>query len=358
MQSYSIGLLDELESDAIYLLREAAGQFERAAWEPGAGAAGSTLERLAQKAFAPAPVPFVSPAHAPRHDALITPAEAAQAAGLWGTLIAHTDRDTPARVTPLAGWSRADFDKYLEREARPPGSREAEHRDLVRLVVAGSRGAGKSSLLAKLLERGQEVSRRRFLAWDLPAQAQDEAALALPASRAQLALLVLEAEKGLDAQAKRHAVVCSLLGIPRLIVAVNKMDLAGHSQARFEVAREAFERFAARLGFKSVAFTPVSAASGDNVARRGATAMGWHDGPALLEQLENLYIGGDRNLVDLRFCVQSRLTAQGRAWYAGRVESGVLKVGDEVVVLPSHRRTRVRSNMLGERSHPNAKPPH
>jgi bifunctional enzyme CysN/CysC len=123
------------------------------------------------------------------------------------------------------------------------------------------------------------------------------------------------------------------------------MDLVGHAETRFNEVREEFEAFAVRLGFKSLAFVPLGARDGDNVTTRAA-AMNWYSGPTLLEHLEGVYVGGDRNLVDFRLAVQLVLRGDGRRWYCGQIGSGVVKAGDEVAIVPSHRRTRVQSMAL------------
>jgi bifunctional enzyme CysN/CysC len=268
--------------------------------------------------------------------------------------------------------------------------------DLLRFVIAGSVDDGKSTLVGRLLhdagalyedhvealaklagrsgggkidlslvtdglkaEREQGVTidvayryfataKRRFIVIDAPGHEQYTRNMATGASHADLAIVLVDAKLGVLTQTRRHAFICALLGIPRLVVAVNKMDLVGHSQARFDEIRGEIEDFVARMGVKSLAFIPVSALNGDNIVRRGA-AMPWYDGPALLEHLEGVYIGGDRNLVDLRFAVQGVLRAGEERWVAGRIGSGVVAVGDEVVVLPSHRRSRVRAIALHEK---------
>ena len=254
--------------------------------------------------------------------------------------------------------------------------------DLLRFVIAGSVDDGKSTLVGRLLRDagalpagdGGDLSRvtdglraereermtidvayrhfatakRRFIVIDAPGDEQYTRNMAGGASHADLAILLVDARLGVVTQTRRHAFLCALLGIPRLVVAVNKMDLVQHSQARFDEIRAGIETFAARLGVKSLAFVPVSALNGDNVVARGARTP-WYDGPALLEHLETVYVGGDRNLVDLRFAVQGVQRAGEERWLAGRIGSGVVTVGDEVVVLPSHRKSRVRAIALHEK---------
>jgi bifunctional enzyme CysN/CysC len=348
MEDYSLSTLDELEADAIHLLRELTAEQEDAPVVEAGSEGSPVLRKLAEKAFAPQAARL--------HIGMARPAPAAEIQDLWGLINA---RPGVPRVAPLSHWTGEDLRGYLSperaRRERVPG--EPHGADLLRLVVAGSPGVGKSKVVDWLTDEAAQASgawrhfasgRRRFMAFDPPEQAQLESQLAGGASRAQLALLVLDAAKGLDSQAKRHALVCGLLGIPRIVVAVNKLDLAADAQGRFEAIREEFEVFAARLGFKSITFVPVNGERGDNIARR-SERMPWYEGPSLRETLQEVYIGGDRNLVDLRFMVQGRVGEGPGAWFPGRVDSGVVKVGDEVLVLPSHRRTRVRAIALGER---------
>jgi bifunctional enzyme CysN/CysC len=269
--------------------------------------------------------------------------------------------------------------------------------DLLRFVIAGSVDDGKSTLVGRLLhdagalyedhveslaklagrsgggkidlslvtdglkaEREQGVTidvayryfntaRRRFIVIDAPGHEQYTRNMATGASNADLAVVLVDASLGVLKQTKRHAFICALLGIPRIVVAVNKMDLVGHRQERFDELKQEFERFAARLGFKSLTFIPVSALNGDNVVHPGQ-AMPWYAGQALLQHLETVYTGGDRNLVDLRFAVQRVARHGGERWYCGQVSSGVIRVGEEIVALPSHRRSRVRAIALGSKA--------
>jgi sulfate adenylyltransferase large subunit len=166
------------------------------------------------------------------------------------------------------------------------------------------------------------------------------------ASTADLAVVLVDAHKGVVAQSRRHAVIASLLGIPHLVVCVNKMDLVGFDEAAYEAVVEDFGDFAARLDVHDVTFIPVCALLGDNVVERSA-AMPWYDGPSLLHHLEHVHIASDRNLSDVRFPVQWVVRPGPESGepdyrgYAGQVAGGVVEPGTEVVVLPSQRRTRV-----------------
>jgi len=236
------------------------------------------------------------------------------------------------------------YEDHVEALAKLAGRSGGGKIDLS-LVTDGLKAEREQGVTIDVVYRYFTTARRRFIVIDAPGHEQYTRNMATGASHADLAIILVDAKLGVVTQTRRHAFICSLLGIPRLIVAVNKMDLVGHSQARFDEIRAEIESFVARLGVTSLAFVPVSALNGDNIVERGK-AMPWYDGAPLLEQLESVYIGGDRNLVDLRFAVQRVERAHDERWVAGRIGSGVVSVGDEVVVLPSHRKSRVKAIAL------------
>ena len=159
--------------------------------------------------------------------------------------------------------------------------------------------------------------------------------MATGASTANLALILIDAENGVVTQSRRHAFIASLLGIPHLLVAVNKMDLVGYSQEVFEAIKNDFAGFAAKLNIKDVHFIPVSALKGDNVVEPSSN-MPWHKGGTVLSYLEDLYISSDSNMIDLRNPIQYVLRPNNRfRGYSGMMGSGILRKGDEIVVLPS-----------------------
>jgi bifunctional enzyme CysN/CysC len=167
--------------------------------------------------------------------------------------------------------------------------------------------------------------------------------MATGASNVDLTIILVDARNGVVEQTKRHTFIAALLGVPRLLVAINKMDLVDYSQARFEQIRDDFTEFSARLGVREVRFIPVSALEGDNIVEKSAR-MEWYGGETVLEHLETVYTAADRNLVDFRFPVQVVLNPnQNFRGYAGTVSSGVVRVGEEVLVLPSMRRSKVKS---------------
>ena len=164
-------------------------------------------------------------------------------------------------------------------------------------------------------------------------------------STAQLAIVLVDARHGLLEQSRRHAFLASLLGIQHIVLAVNKMDLIDWDREQFEKIRDDFHAFAARLDVHDVTTIPLSALNGDNVVTKSERTP-WYEGPALLSHLEEVYIAGDRNLVDVRFPVQYVIRPQTREHqdhrsYAGTVASGVMRTDDEVVVLPAGKSTRI-----------------
>ncbi len=185
--------------------------------------------------------------------------------------------------------------------------------------------------------------RRKFIIADTPGHEQFTRNMATGASTADLAVLVLDARKGILPQTKRHSFIVSLLGIRHLILAVNKMDLVEFDQAVFERLCDEYRQFASRLDVPDLRFVPVSALRGDNVAR-DSDRTPWYHGGSLLSLLETVYFGSDRNLTDFRFPVQwvnrPHLDFRG---FSGTVASGVVRVGDEVLALPSRRKSRVKS---------------
>jgi bifunctional enzyme CysN/CysC len=263
--------------------------------------------------------------------------------------------------------------------------------DLLRLATAGSVDDGKSTLIGRLLfdskavltdqlEHVEEASRRRggngmvdlsllvdglraereqgitidvayryfatakrtFIIADTPGHVQYTRNMVTGASTADLAVILVDARKGVLEQSKRHAYISTLLGIPHLAVAVNKMDLVDYDEETFDTIVREFSDFARGLNVKDIAFVPVSAKYGDNVVDRSEN-MPWYGGVPLLEHLESVRVDDDRNLSEARFPVQwvIRDHATDYRGYAGQVASGVLRPGDEVLVLPSRAVTRI-----------------
>src|SRR6185436_17607414 len=185
--------------------------------------------------------------------------------------------------------------------------------------------------------------RRSFVVADTPGHEQYTRNMATGASNAELAVILVDARKGVLVQTRRHSFIVSLLGIRHVVVAVNKMDLVGYARDVFERIKGEYTGFVAKLGLPDITFIPMSALRGDNVVSK-SEAIPWYFGPPLLDHLETVHIASDRNLTDLRFPVQyvirPNLDFRG---FAGTVSSGILRKGDEVMVLPSGKRSRVKS---------------
>ncbi|WP_194818249.1 adenylyl-sulfate kinase [Nocardia sp. XZ_19_385] len=210
------------------------------------------------------------------------------------------------------------------------------------LLTDGLRAEREQGITIDVAHRYFSTPRRKFIIADTPGHIQYTRNMVTGASNADLALILVDARKGVVEQTRRHAFLASLLGIPHLVLCVNKMDLVDWSQERFEEIREEFAGFAMKLDVSDLSFVPMSALHGDNIVHRGAS-MPWYEGTPLLHHLEEVHIASDRNLIDARFPVQyvTRSHAQDFRGYAGTVAGGVFKTGDEVSVLPSGLTTTV-----------------
>jgi bifunctional enzyme CysN/CysC len=243
--------------------------------------------------------------------------------------------------------SKAIFEDQLESVERTSRARGDAYTDLA-LLTDGLRAEREQGITIDVAYRYFATPRRKFIIADTPGHIQYTRNMVTGASTADLALLLVDARKGVLEQSRCHAFLASLLGIPHLVVCVNKMDLVDWSQERYDEIKAQFRRFAMKLDVHDLTFVPISALHGDNVVERSAT-MGWYEGPSLLHQLEEVHIASDRNLVDARFPVQYVIRPQDQGnhdlhdyrGYAGTVAGGVFKPGDEVVVLPSGLTTAV-----------------
>ncbi|MDG2409890.1 MAG: sulfate adenylyltransferase subunit CysN [Pirellulales bacterium] len=187
------------------------------------------------------------------------------------------------------------------------------------------------------------TAKRKFIIADTPGHEQYTRNMATGASTCDLAIILIDARKGVLTQTKRHSFITSLLGVKHIVVAINKMDLVDYSQEVYEKIRDEYIQFAARMSSDDVHFIPISALDGDNVVSR-SEKMPWYDGNTLMHMLENVYIASDSNLQDFRFPVQyvnrPHLDFRG---FCGTVASGTIKKGDEIMVLPARTTSRVAS---------------
>jgi bifunctional enzyme CysN/CysC len=219
-----------------------------------------------------------------------------------------------------------------------------EYTDLA-LVTDGLRSEREQGITIDVAYRYFATPKRKFIIADTPGHVQHTRNMVTGASTAQLAIVLVDARYGMQEQSRRHTFLASLLGIRHIVLAVNKMDLIDWDRETFESIRDEFHAFAARLDVQDVTTIPMSALHGDNVVTKSDRAP-WYDGPALLTHLEEVYIAGDRNLVDVRFSVQYVIRPHTREHqdhrsYAGTVSSGVMRPDDEVVVLPAGKISRI-----------------
>ncbi|WP_409492520.1 adenylyl-sulfate kinase [Amycolatopsis sp. cmx-11-12] len=239
--------------------------------------------------------------------------------------------------------SKTVFTDQLEAIERTSRARGEAYPNLA-LLTDGLRAEREQGITIDVAHRYFATPKRKFIIADTPGHVQYTRNMVTGASTADLALVLIDARKGVLEQSRRHAFLASLLGIPHLVLCVNKMDLVDWSQERFEEIRDDFRRFAMKLQVHDLTFVPMSALHGDNVVHRGAS-MPWYEGTSLLHHLEQVHVASDRNLIDARFPVQYVIREHSRDFrgYAGTVAGGVFKPGDEVTVLPSGFTTTVRA---------------
>lgn len=241
--------------------------------------------------------------------------------------------------------SKSVFTDQLDAIERTSRQRGDEYTDLA-LLTDGLRAEREQGITIDVAYRYFATPRRKFIIADTPGHIQYTRNMVTGASTSDLAIVLVDARKGLLEQSRRHATIVSLLRVPHIVLAINKMDLVDWSEDIYESIRNEFLEFSTRLDFTDVTVIPISALAGDNVVHRSEN-MPWYEGASLLHHLENVYIAADRNLTDVRFPVQYVIRPQnGRGDYrgfAGQVVGGVLKPGDEVIVLPSGLSTRIRT---------------
>ncbi len=212
-------------------------------------------------------------------------------------------------------------------------------------LTDGLRAEREQGITIDVAYRYFSTTKRKFIVADTPGHVQYTRNMVTGASTANLAIILVDARQGVIEQTRRHAYIASLLRIPHLALCVNKMDLVGYDQDVFEQIKEDFSQFATRLAIQDVMFIPISALHGDNVVEKSKN-MDWYYGPPLLRHLEEVYIGNDRNLTDPRFPVQYVIrphTDQHHDFrgFAGQITGGVFRKGDDVIILPSGKRSKI-----------------
>ena len=240
--------------------------------------------------------------------------------------------------------SKSIFEDQLEHIEAVSKKRGTDYVDLA-LLTDGLRAEREQGITIDVAYRYFSTPHRDFVIADCPGHVQYTRNAITGASTADLAIVLVDARHGVVEQTRRHSLLMSLLGVPHLVICVNKMDLVDHAEARFDEVRDEFTEFAARLDLRDVTFIPISALAGDNVVER-STNMPWYAGPTLLHHLETVYTASDDNLIDVRFPVQyvvrpQRAEHHDYRGYAGTVAAGTLRPGDEVMVLPSGLTSRI-----------------
>ncbi|ABP53271.1 sulfate adenylyltransferase subunit 1 [Salinispora tropica] len=256
--------------------------------------------------------------------------------------------------------TRSLFTDQLAAVEAVSAARGDEYTNLA-LLTDGLRAEREQGITIDVAYRYFATPRRKFIIADTPGHIQYTRNMVTGASTADLALILVDARKGLVEQSRRHAFLCSLLRVPHLVLCVNKMDLVDWSHEVYEKIADEFTAFAAKLDVPDLTVVPVSALHGDNIVSR-SERMPWYEGPSLLHHLERVHIASDRNLVDVRFPVQYVIRPQSTTvtdyrGYAGQVASGVLKPEDEVMVLPSGFTSRIAAVETADGPVPEAFPP-
>lgn len=256
--------------------------------------------------------------------------------------------------------SKSIFEDQLEAVEQTSLNRGDERVNLA-LLTDGLRAEREQGITIDVAYRYFATPRRKFIIADTPGHVQYTRNMVTGASTANLALILVDARKGVIEQTIRHSIIASLLRIPHIAVCINKMDLVDYSEEVYEEIRLAFEDFAARLEFTDVTFIPMSALNGDNVVNRSDN-MPWYQGPALMHHLEHVHIASDRDLIDARFPVQWVVRPQSDEHhdyrgYGGQIAAGLFRPGDEVVALPSGFTSRVKSVEVGGKAVDVAFPP-
>ncbi len=242
--------------------------------------------------------------------------------------------------------SNVIYEDQLE-AVRQTSFRKGAHRIDLSLLTDGLSSEREQGITIDVAYRYFSTKKRRFIIADVPGHEQYTANMVTGVSTADLVIILVDATKGLLLQSKRHLFITTLLQVPHILIAINKMDSVNYSQEVFEKIKNSFVDFSEKLNIGDLQFIPISALEGAMIVRRDK--MEWYGGYTLIQYLENLHVASDRNLIDFRFPVQMVLRPHSHfRGYAGRVEGGVIRQGDEVVILPSGKKTKIKSIMTYE----------
>ena len=242
--------------------------------------------------------------------------------------------------------SKSIFEDQFEAVKETSEKRGDENVNLA-LLTDGLRAEREQGITIDVAYRYFTTPKRKFIIADTPGHIQYTRNMVTGASTANLAIILVDARNGVIEQTRRHSLIASLLGIPHVVICINKMDLVDYSKEAYEEIQEQYRDFATRLNVKDVRFIPISALKGDNVVHR-STKMEWYEGPTLMFLLETIHIAGDQNHIDPRFPIQSVIRPHSDEYhdfrgYAGRIAGGVFKPGDKVIAMPSGFTTKIKS---------------
>jgi sulfate adenylyltransferase subunit 1 len=256
--------------------------------------------------------------------------------------------------------SKSIFEDQLEAVETSSKKKGLEGADLS-LLTDGLRAEREQGITIDVAYRYFATPKRKFIIADTPGHVQYTRNMVTGASTADLAIILIDARHGMMEQTHRHSFIASLLGIKHLVVCVNKMDLVDFNEDKYQQITSAYRNFASRLDIPDIKFIPISALLGDNVVD-ASTQMPWYTGTTLLQHLEEVHVGGDRNLQDCRFPIQYVIRpqidgARDFRGYAGRIASGIFKVGDDIVALPSGMGSKIKAIFVGAQSIEAAFPP-
>ena len=247
--------------------------------------------------------------------------------------------------------SKSIFQDQIEAVETSSKTRGLDHVDLS-LFTDGLKDEREQGITIDVAYRYFATPKRKFIIADTPGHIQYTRNMVTGASTANLALILVDARKGVIEQTCRHSFIASLLKIPHVILCINKMDLVDYSEEQYEKIVQEFKDFSAKLEIGDIRFIPISALHGDNVVNRSEN-MPWYDGSTLLNTLETIHIGSDQNHIDVRFPVQTVIRPHSDEFhdfrgYAGRVAGGILKPGDDVIALPSGFTSKIKALYDGD----------
>jgi len=242
--------------------------------------------------------------------------------------------------------TKSIFEDQIEAVEKSSKSRGDEHINLA-LLTDGLKAEREQGITIDVAYRYFATPKRKFIIADTPGHVQYTRNMVTGASNVDLAIILIDARKGVIEQTKRHSFIASLLQIKHVIVCINKMDLVDYSEEVYEQIKKDYLSFDAKLEIPDIRFIPISALNGDNVVDKSEN-MNWYQGPSLLWTLENVHVASDRDLIDGRFPVQWVIRPQSDQYhdfrgYAGLVSGGIFRKGEEVVVLPSGFTTRIKT---------------